>query len=189
MEEDVLRALEGEGRDHEVAAGVVHAVDLGGEQVGRVALGRMEPVAVGGFDEHVIGLRRQGGIREDRHVPSADVAGEDDRGLLAVLADDDPDEGGAEDVADVGERRLDPVRDADRLAVFRRREAALAGARVLDAVERHFGMLGLSAFQPMPLLLELARSSSCSRAESSRTSRAISEVAAVQYSLPRNPSR
>ena len=126
MEEDVLRALEGERRDHEVAAGVAHAVDLGGQQAGHVALGRMEPVAVGGFDEHVIGLRREGGILEDGHVPSADVAGENDRGLPAVPADDDPDEGGAEDVADVVERRLDPIRDADRLAVFRRREAALA---------------------------------------------------------------
>ena len=154
LEEDVLRALEGERRDHEVAAGIAHAVDLRGEQPRRVLLGRMEPVAVGGFDEQVIGLRRKGGVLKDGHVPSADVAGENDRGFLPVPPDDDPDERSAEDVADVIERRLDSVGDADRLAVLRRREAALARARVLDAVERRFGMLDRPAFLPMPVLLE-----------------------------------
>ena len=87
VEQDLLGALDGEGRDQDVAAGLAGGVDLGleraapgfGRQVGAVA------IAIGTLAEQVVDFGRAVGIVLQGLAVGADVAGEQ-HPLAAVAA-------------------------------------------------------------------------------------------------------
>ena len=102
-----------------------------------VSSGSWSAVAVGGFHEHPVGLVAGRGIVEERLVPPADVAREEDRARLGPASHADADRGGPEDVTRLEELRLDPVGDPHGLPELGDREPPSRLLGVLLGVQRH----------------------------------------------------
>jgi len=85
--EDILCSFEREARDDDIAAGSFRGVYYIGDLFFYVAFILVDPVAVGGLDEDIVGLVEDGRVVDDGPVGSADVAGEEDGSLFAVSGD------------------------------------------------------------------------------------------------------
>lgn len=77
----------------------------------------MYAVAVGGFDEYVVGLVKDGRVSQDGFVAAPDVTGKQDGCGLAVIMDFGFYHRGAEDVSGVVKGCLDSVGDFDEFFV------------------------------------------------------------------------
>ncbi len=77
VEEQLLGAADGEGGDDDVAAAFDRGVDDLGELLLDVGL-FVRAVAVGGFDDGVVGVSEWVGVVEERARRAAEVTGEDD---------------------------------------------------------------------------------------------------------------
>ena len=78
----------------------------------------MIAVAVGGFDDEIIGVLDVLGVAEDGLVEVSYVAGENYLLFAAVLAEPDFDGGGAQQMPDVGKTHRDGLVELDTAAVF-----------------------------------------------------------------------
>ena len=112
--DQLLGPLDGEdGNDHLAAAG-----DRLGNHLLQLRLDRavifVIAVAVGRFHHDVIGLGEDRRVADDRPVPLAQVAGENDSPRLAVIAHAQFDHRRAENVAGVVEHGVDVVVDPHR---------------------------------------------------------------------------
>ena len=153
--ENFLGAFHGKTRDNDIAAGSAGFVDDGGQAFFDVAVGFVEAVAVGGFDENVIGLLDEGRVVEDGHVPAADVAGEEQGAFFAVVVDVELDHGRAEDVAGVVINGIDAVVDGGGGFVLKGRKKRDGRFGVGDGVERFDGVFAFSLFAFMAFFLVL----------------------------------
>ena len=132
-----VRPIANDGTSSTPPASCDHPHGLGEEADG-LALGLVFAAAVRGLDEDVVrGVERRG-VAQDRRPGAAEVAGADDDPLLPARRVRHPqaDDRRAEDVPGVEERRVDPRRDLELLAVAdgpERRERSLG---VLRGVER-----------------------------------------------------
>ena len=154
MIEQRLRAADGEGRDHDGAAALDRALDDGAEQLGGIAR-LVDAVAVGGFDDDVVGLRDRLRIEHHRIAVAAEITGKDD----APAAPFDVGGGSAQDVAGMPERQRRPSGKLDRLAERNGREEFERALGIANAVERQGGLV-LGEALPVRvfgiLLLEMA---------------------------------
>ena len=82
--DQLLGPLDGEDRDDDVAARGDRLADHVGQLRRDVAVVLVVAVAVGRFHHDVVGLGEDGRVADDRLVPLADVAGEDEPPRLAV---------------------------------------------------------------------------------------------------------
>ena len=88
----------------------------------------MEPVAVGGFDDQILGVLHELGIPQDRLAEVAHVAGEGDLSRLAPLPEPDLDGGGAQQVPHIRHAQGDAV-------VHLEHPAVVAGAQQADGAD------------------------------------------------------
>ncbi len=138
-----LRAADGEGGNDDGAAALGDAIDDVGEKVEGIAAG-MLAVAVGGFAEEQIDLLGDGrsGVVQDGLIVAADVAGEDDDGLLAIIGDGEFEAGGAEDVAGVVGLDVKVGRDVEAAVARHGAEEFEDRIDIVGGVERNgIGML------------------------------------------------
>ena len=96
----------------------------------------MQTVAVGRFDNEIVRLGDGQRIVQDRLVDIADVAGEDDLSLSAVLPQPEFDAGRAQQMADIGKAHAKAVGDRHALAVPAGPEARRRALRVVYSVQR-----------------------------------------------------
>ena len=153
--EDLLRAPDGEGGDDHVAAAVERALDHVGKEMDRIGVVVVQPVAVSGFHNDIIGLVNVVHRADDRHVAVAEVAAEDDLFRLAALGQPDLDRGRAEQMTGVDKAQRDVVADVDELADLAGAEAVDSRLHVVKVVHRLIdvlaGTLGLAVL-PFGLL-------------------------------------
>ena len=99
----LLRSADGKRGDDDIAAAVERALDAGGKRgnVVRPLVG-VVTVAVGGFDDEVIGLVDVLRVAENRLVEVSDIAGKDDLFLTVVFPEPDLDGRRAQKMPDVG---------------------------------------------------------------------------------------
>ena len=119
LPDDLLRAPDRERRHEQHAPGVVDDPHGLGEEADGLALGLVFAAAVRRLDEDVVrGVERRR-VAQDRGPGAAEVAGADDDALLPArcVLHPQPDHRRAEDVPGVEERRVDPRRDLELLAV------------------------------------------------------------------------
>ncbi len=114
----------------------------------------MIAVAVGRLHDHDISRLEETRVADERLVPLADVAGEDDAAAPLPAARPDLDHARAEDVAGVAENRLDSPAQVDRSAVGRGREQRERRPGVGHGEERDFGVGARTAFPGVSLFLE-----------------------------------
>ena len=135
--DDVLRATDGERRDHDVAAS--HGQCLGhdlGEFVERLGHRAVEAVAVRRFHHEHVGLLDEFRIAHQRMAGLPEIAGEHDAPRAAPLVDGDLDDRRPEDVPGVDEPRAHVRMRRDRVAVLDGAQSLERRHRLHDRVER-----------------------------------------------------
>jgi len=136
LEDDLLCAAHGEGRDEELPLPLDDVADDPCQTLRGRPQGLVVAIAVGALDDqHVLGPHAVG-IADDRELGTAQVAAEDDGARLAVLLRLQTDDGRAEDVAGVVEGRGHPRRHRERFVVGVPGEVLEGAFRVDHGVER-----------------------------------------------------
>ena len=134
--EHLLRAANGERRDHQIAAAVERALDAVGQRGDIVRPRAVVTVAVSRFDHDIIravhGLR----VAEDGLIDVAHVAGEDDLFFHAGLRQPRLDTRTAEQMPHVGKANHDVFADLDALAVGARTQQLQQSLHVLQIIQR-----------------------------------------------------
>ena len=96
--QDFLGAADGEGGNEDVAPPVVRVLDDRRDLPDGGLPVPVQPVAVGAFHEHQVGLRVPRRVLQDRRAVLAEVAAEDQLALDAAVLQPDLDAGGTQDV-------------------------------------------------------------------------------------------
>ena len=171
--QQLLGAAHGEGRDHQIAA-PVQGVLKQGRQLGHIVRSRpVEPVAVGGFDDHEIRPVRLLGIPDQGTANIADIAGKQQGLVLHGHID----AGGAQQVACVLEPNLHAVQHIIDRAVLAGMEQLQRRLGVGDGIDRfHHRLSGALGLAVAPLgfrLLDVSRIQQHDAAELGRCLRGI----------------
>ena len=145
-----LGPFDGEAGYDDVSAGGAGFVDDAGERFFDFKGVRMFAIAVGRFDDDVIGVFKEGRVAEDGFVFSADVTGEDNGALGSITSGFKFDHGGAEDVSGVVKSCLDGIGDIGGFFVFNRSIEFGAFLGVFGIVKGHDGARSSATFFLMP---------------------------------------
>ena len=151
MQQELLRAFDGERGNDQVPAAPHRVQDDLGERVLHGLAAVVIPIPVRGLHHDPVRGVEQRGIRHDRHVPLAQVPGEHQRARPAVLADLDLQDGSAEDVPGGQPPHGDAVVQRERLIerhAAQQRDGALG---VLHGVQGDLGVTALAAFARVTL--------------------------------------
>ena len=109
--DDLLRALERERGDDDLAAALVGAPDHRGQLLSEQLDRAVQPIAVRALGDEALDAARHLGIAQDRQVVAAEVAGEGEAQRLPVVLDVEHDDGAAEHVPRVEEGHRDAGSD------------------------------------------------------------------------------
>ena len=116
--EQLLGASHGKGRNDDIAAPGHGFVNNSGKIFGISPAFGMIPVAIGGFHDDVIRSGNLDGVTDDGLIDIADISGEDDAFLDAVLGQIHGDKGGAQKVSRVHIFQIHALAEVDQFAVF-----------------------------------------------------------------------
>ena len=157
----LLRAPDGERRDHNVAALAERFVDDLGKLVGIAPHLGVVAVAVGRLHHDVIRLLEELRVADDGLVDIADVTGEDERLVHAVFLQFERDGCRAEQMPRIGKDRAYPLAEVDLFFILAGRDVLEDVQRVLLGVERLNGLaaraLALAVFVFRVALLNVGR--------------------------------
>ena len=132
----LLRPAHGEGRDNDAAAAVERPLQnlcqLRAHVLGLV----VQAVAVGRLDNEIVRLGDGQGIVQDRLVNVADVAGEHNFFLGAVLPQPELNAGRAQQMADIGKAHAQAVGNRHAFAIPAGTEARRRALRIVNGVQR-----------------------------------------------------
>ena len=142
--EQCLRAANGKGRDDEIAAAVHRVVD-DLEQCAFLVVDLMQPVAVRRFDQYEIRPLDVRRVLDDWLVGLAEVAGEDELRVLALLVDEDFQECRAKDMAGIAENHAQMLGELEFLVVRHGREMLECLRGIIEVVERLDGFIAAAA--------------------------------------------
>ena len=107
----LLRALERERRDDDLAAALVGPSDDRGQLVSQLLDRAVQPIAVGALGDQALDAAGHLGVAQDRQVVAPEVAGEGEAQRLPVVLDVEHDDGAAQHVPGVEEGHRDARRD------------------------------------------------------------------------------
>ena len=154
--EQLLRAAHRETGDDHIAAPVKGALQYSGQFADVIRAGAMEPVAVGGFHHHIIGIGQIGRVLDEGLVLVADVAGEDELGGGAVLRHPDRNAGRPQQMAHVHELDHKAGGQFQFRVVIHAPEQLDGRFGILDGIHRlHRLGTGALALAVLPLRLKL----------------------------------
>ena len=152
----LLRAAHCETGDDHIAAPVEGALQYSGQFADVIRAGAVEPVAVGGFHHHIVGIGQIGRVLDEGLVLVADVAGEDELGGGAVLRHPDRNAGRPQQMAHVHELDHKAGGQFQFRVVIHAPEQLDGRFGILDGIHRlHRLGTGALALAVLPLRLKL----------------------------------
>ena len=133
-----LGALHGEGGNDEISPAGRGGFDRLGQLLATTPGVFVEPIAVGGLDEQVVGLVHRGRVADDRRPALAEIARENQLGPARAFSDPDLDDSRAQDMPGVEESDAQAGEDLEFLGIFDRFEEGQGLLRVLHGIEGLF---------------------------------------------------
>lgn len=150
--QQLLRPFDGERGNEEFASFLERLRSVSEQELFLASGILMEPVAVGGFDEHIIGIGYECRILGDRRASLPDIAGEDDLGLSVSLCDEEFYGSRTEDMSRILEPDSDVVGEFQHLRIFQGLEGWQACCYVIHGIQRLSRREMLSRSSPILVL-------------------------------------